>query len=183
MVDLFLDRLAPGEVMQRDRPRRPDDLWLEPAEDAMETTRTIRNCPTALGLVCPQRWAELAPTEEPGVRHCGRCDQRVYFCSGDEETIAHARAGHCIAREMPDASELPPIFVGRPVGLPPVTTQQAEARRIMHRERGVDDAIKNAGNSSRCCPRCQYPAPGWRVQCRVCGFEMGRVVAAGRQDG
>jgi hypothetical protein len=149
----------------------------------VHTTRTIRNCPTVFRLVCPQRWEALTPTEEPGVRHCGRCDQRVYICSSDEEAVTHARAGHCIAREMPDASELPRVYVGQPVGLPPVTSQQEEARRVMLRERGVDDAIKNARRSSRCCPRCKYPAPDWRVECRVCGFEMGRAVAAGGQDG
>lgn len=149
----------------------------------MQTTPMIRNCLPVFRLVCPQRWEALAPTEEPGVRHCDRCDQRVYLCSSDEETIAHARAGHCIAREMPNASELPRVYVGRPVSVAPVTPEQAEALRVMRRERGVDDAIRNARRSSRCCPRCQYPAPAWRVECRVCGFEMGRAVAAGDQGG
>lgn len=144
---------------------------------------TIRNCLPMLRLVCPQRWEALAPTEEAQVRHCDQCDRRVHLCSTDEETIAHARAGHCIAREMPDASELPHVYVGQPVGVPPVTPQQEEALRVRLRERGVDDAIRNARRSSRCCPRCSYPAPDWRVDCRVCGFKIGRAVAAGEQDG
>jgi hypothetical protein len=103
----------------------------------------------------------------------------VYLCSSDEETVGHAQAGHCIAREMPDSSELPHVYVGQPVGLPPATPQQEEANRLMLRERGVDDAIKNARSSTRSCPRCQYPAPDWRATCRVCGFEMGRATADG----
>src|SRR6266566_8111248 len=126
-------------------------------------------------LECPRRWEELTPSEDSGVRHCSHCKQQVYFCSTDEETIGHARAGHCIAREMPDASDLPRVFVGKPVGLPPVTTEQQETRRVMLRERGIDDSIKNAQTATRACPRCHYPASDWRISCRVCGFEMGRV--------
>ena len=117
-----------------------------------------RNCLPVFRFVCPRRWEGLTPTDEPTVRHCGQCDRQVYFCSTDAETIAHARVGNCIAREMPDAAELPRVYVGQPVGLPPVTPQQEEARRFMLRERGVDDAIKNARRSSRYCPRCGYPA-------------------------
>jgi len=146
----------------------------------VRTTRTIRNCLPVFGLVCPQRWESLAPTDEPGVRHCGQCDKEVYFCTTDAETVSHAQAGHCIAREMPDLSEMRAVYVGQPVGVPPETSQQAEARKLMLRERGVDDAIKNA-SCSRCCPECQYPAPDWRVSCRVCSFEFGRVLV-GSQD-
>ncbi len=148
----------------------------------MQTTRTIRNCLPVFRLVCPQRWEELTPTDLPTVKHCGQCDRQVYLCSTDAETITHAQAGDCIAREMPDASDSPRVYVGQPVGLPPVTPQQAEARRIVLRERGVDDAIANARRSSRCCPRCRYPAPDWRVECRVCGFEMRRAVAGNTKD-
>ncbi len=148
----------------------------------MRTTTTIRNCLPVFRLVCPQRWEDLTPTNEPGVRHCVQCDQRVYRCATDAETIAHARAGHCIAREMPDASEMRAVYVGRPVGVPPETPPQAEARRRTLRERGVDDAIRNARISSRSCPLCDYPAPDWRVSCRVCGFEFGRVATGGGRD-
>ncbi len=141
----------------------------------MRTTRPIQNCLPMFRLVCPQLWEELTPTDESSVRHCGQCDQRVYFCTTDAETIAHAGAGHCIAREMPDSSEMRAVYVGQPVGLPSETPQQAEALRLILRERGIDDAIKNARSSSRSCPQCHYPAPDWRVSCRVCGFEFGRV--------
>jgi hypothetical protein len=125
---------------------------------------------------CPRRWEELTPSDEPTVKHCSACDQLVFFCVTDEETIAHAKAGHCIARELPDESELPHTYLGQPQEVPPVTEQQDRAERLMLRERGIDDSIKNAQSSSRCCPRCQYPAPNWRKTCRICGFEMGRVL-------
>lgn len=141
----------------------------------MKTIRTVRNCLPVFKVVCPQRWEELAPTEAQGVRHCGQCDRDVYFCSTDRETIEHARSGHCIAREMPDNSELPSIYVGQPHEAPTITAQQEEASLLERRERGVDDSIKNALLSTRCCPRCLYPAPDWRVECRVCGYAIERV--------
>lgn len=145
----------------------------------MKTRITVRNCPVEFRFLCSQRWEDLAATDRPEIRHCDRCDQDVVFCTTDEETIAHARAGHCIARECPDASELPVVHLGRPATARPleVTPSQAEASRRRSREGGIDDAIRNAGRSPRCCPECSYPAPAWRTTCRVCGFAIGRFRA------
>ena len=139
----------------------------------METTRTIRNCLPQFRFTCPKRWDELTPTGDAAIRHCDQCDRAVYFCTTDEETIAHARAGDCIAREMP--VDVGRVVIGRPAEVQPPTPEQLEARRVKIRERGVDDAIHNAATATRSCPRCQYPAPDWRLSCRVCGFEFGRV--------
>ena len=148
----------------------------------MQTQQTIRNCSEVFRVVCPQRWEALAPTDELGVRFCGQCEQQVYFCESDEETIAHAHAGHCIARELPDASELPRAYIGQPAVRPPATPEQNRAGLWKVRERAVDDAIKNARRSTRFCPKCRYPAPDWRVSCRVCGFEFCRVPSGGGPD-
>jgi hypothetical protein len=127
-------------------------------------------------LICPQRWDELTPTAEPGVRECGQCDRRVYLCTTDSETIAHARAGDCIAREMPDSSEAQRLYLGKPeFPEPPATPRQIAAAPLIDREVAIDDAIENVRYSTRSCPRCEYPAPDWRVCCRVCGFHFGRV--------
>lgn len=148
----------------------------------MQTTRTIRNCSEIFRVGCPKQWEELAPTDNPGVRFCGQCEQHVYFCETDSETIAHARLDHCIARELPDASELPRVVLGQPGIRSPITPEQDQAGQWNVRERAVDDAIRNARRSSRSCPRCDYPAPDWRVSCRVCGFEFGRVLSGGGTD-
>lgn len=73
----------------------------------MKTTNTIRNCDKQFHFVCPQKWGELQETEDKTKRFCDKCEQTVYFCITDDETRKHARAGHCIAREIPDTSELP----------------------------------------------------------------------------
>lgn len=140
----------------------------------MKTERTIRNCETTFRFQCPKLWSELSPTAEAGIRHCSVCDCDVYFCGTDAETIEHARAGHCIARELPDKDSLPRVYVGQPRDLPDRTPEQEDAMKRFVREQGIDDAIKNA-DAGRSCPECQYPAPRWRVTCRVCGFKMGRL--------
>jgi hypothetical protein len=137
--------------------------------------RTIRNCPLPIfRRVCPERWEKLTPTGDATVRHCDQCNQEVYLCTTDEQTLSHARAGHCIAREIPDESEVPGIYLGRPKYVPPTTPRQEEALRLSRREDGIKDALKNV-RSPRSCPRCHYPAPSWRTVCRVCGEHIGRM--------
>ena len=142
----------------------------------MKTRSTIRNCDAkGFDFVCPQDWYALETTDVESQRYCSHCKQTVYFCVTDDETLSQARAGHCIARELPDSSEIPGIYVGRPKE--PIqrnTETQEQALEWTHRERGIDDSLKNI-DAGRCCPKCQYPAPDWRKTCRVCGFEMGRV--------
>ena len=141
-------------------------------EGVVNTKRTIRNCSLPVfRRVCLQQWEALTVTDQTTVRYCGQCNQNVYLCSTDDETLAHAKAGHCIAREIPDASELPSVYVGQPKDVPSVTAMQEDALRLTQRERGVDDALKNL-NSTRSCPRCHYPTPSWRATCRVCGLDL-----------
>src|SRR5436305_13940628 len=98
------------------------------SEAALKTKRTIRNCPLPVfRQVCPREWEQLALTEDASVRHCAQCNQDVYLCSTDDETLNHARAGHCIARLIPDASELPKMYVGQPKYVPPTTPEPEEA--------------------------------------------------------
>jgi hypothetical protein len=96
----------------------------------MHTDRTIRNCTVRIDTPCPQRWDELQVTDSPNVRHCHVCARDVFFCSSAEETLEHARAGHCIAREEPHASELPRMVLGRPTVVPVVTNEQERARAV-----------------------------------------------------
>src|SRR5262245_56473821 len=111
----------------------------------MKTKKTIRNCLPLFRLECPKRWEELTEEGGSGVRHCEKCDRDVFYCMTDEETIAHAKAGHCIAREMPHETEMPLIRIGKPTNLAPIelTPRQEEAVRWTRREHGVDDSIGN----------------------------------------
>jgi hypothetical protein len=142
----------------------------------MKTKLTIRNCETTFRFQCPKIWSELNPTPSAQVRHCTVCDCDVFFCNSDEETIVHAKAGHCIARELPDEKELPLVYLGRPKNPQVPTPEQKRARDWSMRERGIDDSIQNA-DADRSCPKCNYPAPRWRETCRVRGFKMGRALS------
>lgn len=143
---------------------------------SMKAKVTIRNCESTFRFQCPKLWSELSPTAAADVRHCALCDCDVFFCKTDQETIAHAKARHCIARELPDEKQLPHVYVGKPKDVPIPTPEQQEAAKLFARERAIDDAIKNA-DSDRSCPNCNYPAPRWRLTCRVCGFEVGRQLS------
>ena len=144
---------------------------------AMQIQKTIRNCPVKFAFECPRTWDALTPTDDAKQRFCDQCAQMVYFCTTDEETIARAKAGDCIARAIPDRSELPEMVLGRALPVEP-TEDQRVASQLARREHGIDDSIKNA-DAERSCPQCGYPAPPWRVDCRVCGFVMGRIPMKG----
>lgn len=142
----------------------------------MHMLRTIRNCTIRTKAACPKRWEDLDPTDSPGARHCPKCDHDVYFCASDEETLEHARAGHCIAREEPDRSELPRLVIGRLVKpLPEPTDEQKRALWLRHREHGIDILLNGRLDApSRPCADCAYPVPNFRKSCYVCGLELGR---------
>lgn len=142
----------------------------------MRTERTIRNCLVRFEAPCPQTWDGLTPTSDPDVRHCGQCDRDVHFCRTDAETLEHARAGHCIAREEPHRSELPRLVVGRPAVHVEPTEQQRRALALHHRERGITTLLEGRFQAAtRHCPECGYPVPDFRQRCYVCRFEVGRV--------
>jgi len=138
----------------------------------MKTKRTVRNCLAVFQRLCPLEWEELKSTENVGVRHCDKCEREVFFCASDEETIAPAKAGHCVARE------LPAIYLGQPRSVPPPTHRQQEALHWKGRERAIDSALKDINYSTRNCRQCKFPVANWRKTCLVCGFDIGRNISA-----
>ena len=142
----------------------------------MKLLRTVRNCRPNIPVPCPKHWDALSRTADGSVRHCETCDTNVYFCSTDEETLGHARAGHCIAREVPDQSELPKLVLGRPALPVVISNEQGEARQRYARERAIDDILSwDISAYDRACPACAYPVPNFRSSCRVCGAVVGRA--------
>jgi hypothetical protein len=141
----------------------------------MKTERTIRNCSIRMRVVCPRTWDGLEATARAGVRHRVQCGEDVFLCETDAETIAHARAGHCIARKGPARSELGPMVLGRPEVPAEPTHEQREARQWATRERGIDTLLGGRiMGTTRVCPECAYPVPDFRKSCYVCGHELGR---------
>jgi hypothetical protein len=142
---------------------------------AMKTNRTIRNCKDDFKFICPKSWDKLERTEKESVRFCTECKENVFLCRTDEETIKRAQSSQCIAREIPDASEVRPVVVGRPKEPIVRTPEEKETDDWFDRERGIDKSLVDLKYSHRKCPKCGYPAPDWRVQCPVCKERIGRV--------
>ena len=134
----------------------------------------IRNCAVEFRKICPLQWENLWQTADPTVRHCDTCKRDVHFCENDSEAIAHAQAGHCIAKPQLHESELPTIYVGEPkITALPIPSEKAAMREDYNREAAKTHELRNLKYSTRFCPSCGYPCPDWRQVCRVCDFEIG----------
>jgi uncharacterized protein (TIGR02996 family) len=112
----------------------------DPAWRARVARRPIEGCP-AFDFSCPRLWSELTPTERDGVRHCGACDQRVYYCASVEEAREHAARGACVALDVTSARW--PGDLAEPFGV-----FVCERCRI------------DAGPGAFTCPRCAGPLSG-----------------------
>src|SRR5262245_14892750 len=123
----------------------------------MKTEKAVRNCTDPFKFVCPKRWEDLQATGQEGVRHCVACQQSVFYCRTDEETIRHANAGHCIARETPESPTS--LTVGQPK--PPLPEEEARCRR----EAGIDLALRHVRDAHRECRQCGFPVPDWADSC------------------
>jgi hypothetical protein len=55
-------------------------------------------------LECPRTWGSLAQTTNANVRHCGSCGHLVHRAESDVELREHARRGHCVTVQLPNAS-------------------------------------------------------------------------------
>lgn len=107
----------------------------------MKTKKTVRNCDRQFKFVCPQLWSDLKETDERDRRFCDKCEQVVYLCVSDDETLEHARAGHCVAREIPDESELPWMVLGKPEEPVEHIESQLKALEWERREDGINDSL------------------------------------------
>jgi len=147
----------------------------------MEAINLIRNCRVKFRKVCPQRWEQLAPTAAERVRFCETCSQQVFLCETDEDALAHARAGHCIAKPIPDLSALPAVsmVLGMPrkPQVPPrmPTREERLLKEEAARESAKTKALRDIEYASRTCPRCGYPCADWLTACEVCGQQTPRL--------
>jgi hypothetical protein len=141
----------------------------------MPTKNAIRNCTVKFRKICPRAWESLSPTPDDFIRVCETCSREVFFCEGDAEAVDHAKAGHCIAKPMPDGSGRPVMYLGEPIVPPPMPTpQQRSVMEEYRREEAKTKGLRDVEYASRMCPRCGYPCADWLTVCRVCQFVIGR---------
>ena len=75
----------------------------------------VWNCQHAFSNLCPKRWSELTPTDQPGVRFCSVCSENVAYCTTPNEFVQLGNAGKCVAvpeQQTPDC--LGQMLMGRP---------------------------------------------------------------------
>lgn len=124
----------------------------------------IRKC-VAFKFKCRQTWDALTPTEQDDVRHCATCDHHVYYCQTDADLLAHAEAGHCVARRMPLTRWSFVNVLGRPE-----LSASREDRIDLYRERleqAKTFALQFDSGPGRCA-RCGFPVSPDVDSCGVC---------------
>jgi len=121
---------------------------------------TVRNCDEVFKFKCPLNWSDLRETEEENKRFCNQCENDVFLCKTDGETIDHAKQGHCIARVNFNIKKK--ITIGQ-TKLDP---SEIIAENRNRREEAITVALKV--NSGKTCKRCSYPVNEDSLDCEVC---------------
>jgi hypothetical protein len=87
---------------------REIEAWWCTVDPRRARAAPIHNCGLAeewsaerFSFECPRTWDSLAPTTDPKVRSCDECRRDVHFCDDDDELIANAREGRCVAMAPP----------------------------------------------------------------------------------
>jgi hypothetical protein len=57
----------------------------------------ITNCTWEFAFQCPRHWNGLHETDDPGVRMCESCLEKVHLCCTEAEVEERSRRGECVA--------------------------------------------------------------------------------------
>ena len=70
---------------------------VDEATDNPSDSSDIRNCKFA--FKCPKRWQELTSIDgdDPEIRFCSKCEQKVYRCTTDAEIALAIKENRCVA--------------------------------------------------------------------------------------
>ena len=121
---------------------------------------TVRNCDEIFKFKCPLDWSDLQETEEQKIKFCNQCENNVFLCETDEETIEHAKQGHCIARVTFN------IKKELTIGQTKLDPSEVIAENRIRREEAVTKALNLEGENT--CNRCFYPIEKGSSDCQIC---------------
>jgi uncharacterized protein (TIGR02996 family) len=81
--------------------------------------RRPRAFPIGFSVLCERHWEDLHSTDDPSVRFCDSCQQRVFYCDTITEARRHANNARCIAVDLgvirrEGDLEAPGMYLGRP---------------------------------------------------------------------
>jgi hypothetical protein len=86
------------------------------------------NCRNAFEFICPRYFSELEPTDDPTVRFCNVCQERVYQCRTPLDFVTHGELGHCVA--IPAGFEPVSAFCTETLGRPTRKHIEERDRRV-----------------------------------------------------
>lgn len=72
-------------------------LEVSPNFTASVSRAELESCGVSFGFRCPRTWDALGPTEDPLVRYCNACEERVYFASDIHTAERLTFQGRCVA--------------------------------------------------------------------------------------
>lgn len=72
-------------------------LKVTPAFMASVSRAELDTCAISFGFRCPRTWDALGSTEDPLVRWCTACEERVHFAPDLDTAERLALEGHCVA--------------------------------------------------------------------------------------
>jgi hypothetical protein len=146
--------------------------------NAIAEKQVIQLCPMRFKVFCPKSWDSLEPLAYPRTKHCQTCNQTVYLCVSDEETLQHAEQGHCVARTIPRVDSATDDSENYVLGEPDakwlrkkVAKERAkrEVEERATREINIGEALRDGHFTARRCQACHYPVAKWYDACRICG--------------
>jgi uncharacterized protein (TIGR02996 family) len=125
----------------------------------------VEDCKVAPEFTCGVDWAELAPTTDPKLRTCTKCQQLVRYCTSEAEAMVHAGLGACLVVDLAAPRTSASI------------ESRARARPMMP---GMYMPMAMLGPptipsspASRICPSCHRLQPPGVAVCTLCGAGMG----------
>jgi uncharacterized protein (TIGR02996 family) len=87
----------------------------------------VARCGLRFGTSCTKRWDAMTRTEHDDVRHCGSCDQPIYYCATLDEAAYRGGRRECIAIDaalvVETASAIYDDAVPTPAEVPPFPDQ------------------------------------------------------------
>jgi uncharacterized protein (TIGR02996 family) len=95
------------------------DQRVDPALRARLMRTQVENCHERLqeavfDYACPERWADMQPTDDVRMRLCSVCDRHVHFVDTVEQAREHATRGECVAISPAPTRRSGDLLVERP---------------------------------------------------------------------
>jgi len=118
----------------------------------------LEACAWALEFPCPKQWENLQATDNPKVRWCETCKNRVYFCDTIDAVRGNAQQGRCVAVSL--------TVVRQTGDLARHARLQPREMRLLGQIRRLDPPITQSGSTDARDDRPRRPPRRERLERR-----------------